>query len=227
MARSHGKILAKVWQDPDWTSLPPRAQWLYMLLLSQPKLSLVGCLDYMPGRWTRLAEGVSVDYVEDIVEHLEQTDYVVVDHDTDELLIRTFVRHDGIENGNVNLRKGMWGAWKAMQSADLRKVAVDNMPESLLDEHAPHEALEMSCSTPMERASERALRRTSEQSSEQTSEPSLDLPPSSTSLHTPAAGRPDERYVILDPPPTERIPQDHVDLARQQLAEIQARRQSA
>ena len=227
MARSHGKVLAKVWQDDDWTSLPPRSQWLYMLLLSQPKLSLIGCLDYMPGRWTRLAEGVSVDYVECIVEHLEDTDYVIVDRDTDELLIRTFVRHDGIENGNVNLRKGMWGAWKAMQSAVLRKVAVDNMPASLLDDNAPQEAVEMSCSEPMERASERALQRSSEPSSEQAPEPSLDLPPSSTSLHTPAAGRPDERYVVFDAPPPERIPADHVELARQNLAAIQNRRQSA
>lgn len=201
MARSHGKVLAKVWQDPDWTSLPPRAQWLYMLLLSQPKLSLIGCLDYMPGRWARLAGGITADYIEDIIADLEDADYVVVDRDTDELLIRTFVRHDGIENGNVNLRKGMWGAWKAVQSTTLRKVSVDNMPDGLWTDCDDDEAQQMRRSEPMERASERALQRTSEQASE----PSLIPNPSSTIPHTPTHGRPDERH-STQPNPSSRLP---------------------
>lgn len=194
MARSHGKVLAKAWQDEDWTALAPKHQWLYMLLLSQPKLTLIGCLDYMPHRWARLAAGVTVEYIEAIVADLEACDKVVVDRATDELLIRTFVRHDGIEKGNVNLRKGMWGAWRAMQSATLRKVAVDNLPDSLWTDTEDEEAEQMRRSEPMERASERALR----QALERASEPSLIPNPSYSSLHTPSVARPDDRSVDLD-----------------------------
>lgn len=209
MARSHGKILGSVWQDADWCALKPRDQWAYMLLVSQPKLSLVGCLDYMPNRWSAMAAGVTVAYFDEAVEALEDRDYVVTDHQTSELLVRTFVRHDGIANGNVNLRKGLWSAWTAVQSAVLRKVAVDNMPEGLFDELAPAEAQQMRRSEPMKRASERVLR----QPSKRASEPTCILPSSSTCLLTPSVARPDDgsltfEHVDLEHHEPARIPED-------------------
>lgn len=49
MARSHGKILVGVWIDPDFVDLTPMEQWAYFMLLSQPKLNLVGCIDRETG----------------------------------------------------------------------------------------------------------------------------------------------------------------------------------
>ena len=50
MARSEARVLVSIWSDPDWLALTSTAQRAYLLLLSQPKLSLAGCLDWMPQR---------------------------------------------------------------------------------------------------------------------------------------------------------------------------------
>lgn len=132
MARSNARVLCTIWQKDDWKALDAPAQHLYLLILSQPKLSLVGCIDYMPRRWATLAAGMTEAGVDAATRRLENERFVVVDTDTDELLIRTFVRHDGVNAKNKNLRLGVWSAWRAVASPVLRKVAADNMPPSVL-----------------------------------------------------------------------------------------------
>jgi hypothetical protein len=189
MARNHGRILASVWVDPDWVALPPRQQWLYMLLLSQPRLSLVGTIDYRPAKWARLAEGVDTATVEAAAAGLEAARYVLIDRDTEELLVRTFVRHDGVGRGNANLRKGMWAHWMDVASEALREAVIVNMPAELWDDHAPDAAYRLRRSLqsepPFERPSEPPFR----PSMEQAPEPSL--PPED--LSPTAMSRPDHR----------------------------------
>jgi hypothetical protein len=212
MARSHGKILASAWSDPDWTSLAPKHQWMYWTLLGQPKLTLVGVMDYMPTRWARGCAGTSVERIVGLIADLERRDYVVVDHDTGELLIRTFVRHDGIEQANVNLKKGMWSAWSAVASLTLRKVAVDNMPDGLWadDLKVPAEAVRMRSEPPLERASEQA------------SEPPIELtciPSLHAETPTPVVGT-----VVLDRPPMPKIDPAHKAIADDELARLRLSR---
>lgn len=152
MARTYGKLLAAAWIDEDWTKLRAREQWLYMLLLSQPKLTLVGCIDYRPGHWANLASDVTHGTLTAAVDGLEAADYIAVDRDTDELLIRSFTKHDGIATANYKLRKGLWGAWTAIMSADLRAVAVHNMPAELFDDDTPDAAWRIRRSTATDRA---------------------------------------------------------------------------
>lgn len=162
MARSHAKILATVWHDPDWCALKPREQWAYMLLLSQPKLSLVGSLDYLPGRWSAFGEGLTVDYIDLCINGLEDAGYVCVDRTTDEVLIRSFTRGDGIPTSNERLRKGLWGAYGQVASSLLRKVAVDNMPDELFAFPVPPEAERFRRSEPIEWAMQHPIGRVSE-----------------------------------------------------------------
>lgn len=136
MARTHGKVLAEIWRNPDFTGMTIHAQWLYMLLLSQPKLSLAGCIDRMPARWARLAPGATAADIEAWLDELASAEFVVIDHDTDEVLIRSFTRHD-VSTTNRNLRKGVWSAWAAIQSEHLRHVAAHNMPAQLVGDEAP------------------------------------------------------------------------------------------
>jgi hypothetical protein len=167
MARTYGKLLAAAWIDPDWCGLTPLEQWLYALLLSQPKLSLVGVLDYKPGRWATLARGADTTLIDDTLAGLEDARFVVVDYDTDELLLRSFTRHDGIPATNERLVKGLWQAWTSTASAVLRKVVVDNMPEVLLGGDAPDAARHLRCSTPLRLPLERAIQRPIEWAHEQ------------------------------------------------------------
>lgn len=140
MARTYGKLLAAVWIDPDWCRLLRDEQWLFALLLSQPKLSLVGALDYRPARWAALSGDATLSAVEEALDGLEEARFVAVDRDTEEILIRSFTRHDGIPTGNPKLVKGLWGAWTEVASERLRKVAVDNMPEALFTDAAAQTA---------------------------------------------------------------------------------------
>lgn len=196
MARSHAKILCKVWQDPEWCALKPREQWAFTLLLSQPRLNLVGVLDYMPARWVAYGDGLTVEYIELCIAALEQARYVLVDPVTQELLIRTFTRHDGIPIANERLRKGLWGAYEQVGSATLRKVAVDNMPDSFFDFDVPDEAEHFRRSEPMEWVIERPMEQAQEQGVD--SPEALDLPPLTCHLSPAANAQPDTRRAVLE-----------------------------
>lgn len=162
MARTQAKIVTACWSDPDWCSLPADAQRLYWLLISQPKLSLAGCLDLMPARWARLAGDTDEDDVNTSLEVLTMRRFVAVDDD--ELVVRTFVRVDLGVKANGNLVKGMWGAWRAIISPRLRKLVVDEMPDEVFDrcpDEVPDEARRMRSEPPLEWAFEPASERPS------------------------------------------------------------------
>lgn len=96
MARTQARLLVKLWDDKDFCRLSPGAQRLYMFLLSQPNLNHAGLLALTLTRWSRSSPGVTVDSLRADLAELEDADYVVVDEDTEEVLIRTLVRNDGI-----------------------------------------------------------------------------------------------------------------------------------
>lgn len=96
MPRTHARIGVNIWQDEDFLALPPYAQWAYMLVLSQPDLNLAGVIWYRPKRWSNLAAGATVESVERGIDKLHETRFVVVDRDSEELLVRTFIRNDEV-----------------------------------------------------------------------------------------------------------------------------------
>lgn len=182
MARSHAKIQVRVWRDPEWVNLSPPAKLLYVLLLTQPKLTLVGSLDVSESRWSSLS-GLSRDDVTLALMELEHERYVLVDRATDELLIRSFTKNDLDPNRcNMNLAKGLWGQWAAIESADLRAAALRYMPDAIWDrivEYAPVDAEQIRRSAQLEPVVET---RRSDQAFE---------PPPSSRLPTETGHRPD------------------------------------
>jgi hypothetical protein len=154
MARSHAKLLAAIWSDPEFIAMPTDAQRLYMLLLSQPKMSIVGCIDFMPARWARLAPDTTAVDVERSAWVLHEHRFVVIDLATEELVIRTLVKHDGVRaTANRNLLKGFWSAWEAIESAALQQAVTDQIPDDVWDAQKlppPAAALEMRRSEPPE-----------------------------------------------------------------------------
>lgn len=134
MARSIAKFQVTIWQSDDWRGLPFAAQWLYFVLLTQSRLSLAGCTDYVPLRWAALAPDMTEDCIEHAMEVLERGRYVAADRSTGEVVIRTFTTHDlAAGTLNVNLVKGFWGAWRGILSADLRHYVVENLPAKVWD----------------------------------------------------------------------------------------------
>lgn len=96
MARGHGRILTSIWEDDDFRDLDESEQRLYLFLISQPNLNHAGLLDLTLRRWSRKARGLTVGELEKRISALEDARFIVVDDDTEELLIRSFIRNDGV-----------------------------------------------------------------------------------------------------------------------------------
>lgn len=123
MARDHGRILVQIWSDPDWTRLTEAAQRAYILALSQPDLSYAGVLATRYKRWSGFAANSSVPKIKRAMRELEVARFVMVDDATEEMWIRTFVKHDGILT-YPNVTKAMVKAYRAIQSQAIREAFV-------------------------------------------------------------------------------------------------------
>lgn len=112
MARSFGVIKSEVWEPRSgFRKLTPGGQWAYLMLVSQPQISNLGLLAYTPEKWARLATSLTERQLEDWIAELSAAYYVLLDIQTGELLIRTFVRHDKVwaqpalvANGRILIR---------------------------------------------------------------------------------------------------------------------------
>lgn len=128
MARSHARITTSIWHDEDWRTLSPMGQWAYELILTQSGLSMCGVLSYTPKRWLRFAAGLTVRKIERAVNELRVKRFVIVDDETEELLVRTFARNDGVLKSR-NLIIAMWRAAADVVSDQLREAFVEGLPE--------------------------------------------------------------------------------------------------
>lgn len=133
MARDHARILVAIWADRDFRKLCRNAQRMYLLLCSQARLTYCGTLDYLPGRLATLAEDEDEGSVEEAVGFLEDGRFVVVDRTTSEVLVRSFVRHDGLL-GSPNVTKAMLKDRAALLSDDLRAVLDDELARAYRDD---------------------------------------------------------------------------------------------
>lgn len=132
MARTYARIDVKRGADDDWRALTLEQKAVYDFLLTHPKLSLCGSLDVKMSVWCRYAPDLDSDRLSGLLGDLEQAGFVAWDRDTDEVVIRTFVRHDGVLQ-NRNLGRGMWAAWQSVESETLQDFLVDNLPESAFE----------------------------------------------------------------------------------------------
>lgn len=96
MPREYARIGTGIWAEPSIQELNPAEQRAYLLVYTQPDLSRCGVVPYTPRRWARLAKGDSERKLRAAFHGLEQRRHVVIDEDTEELLARTYVRHDGL-----------------------------------------------------------------------------------------------------------------------------------
>ena len=94
--RAHGRILSRIWNDPEFVALEGGPQRLYLFLLSQPDLSHAGLVPLRIRRWAQKASAYDGAALEKDLGVLEDARFVLADHDTQEVLVRTFVRNDGV-----------------------------------------------------------------------------------------------------------------------------------
>lgn len=96
MARTHARIWCSIWDDPDFIQLSPQAQRLYLMLTSQDSCDNAGRLPLTARRWAKGSTQTDTGDIEKALAELEAALFVIVDYDTEEVLIRSFMRWDGI-----------------------------------------------------------------------------------------------------------------------------------
>jgi hypothetical protein len=133
MARGHGRILTSIWEDNDFLALDEREQRLYLFLISQPNLNHAGLLDLTLRRWARKSRGLTVAELEKRIGTLEEARFIVVDDDTEELLIRSFVRNDGVWRMPKVMGAMVSGALE-ISSKRLQRALLEEMDRVPLDE---------------------------------------------------------------------------------------------
>ena len=126
MARDHAEITLTMWGDDDWRKLTPAAQHLYLLLLTSPSLSFCGVADWRPARIAKLAGDWTENAVREAASELATRLYLVIDEDSEEALIRSFIRHDGLMK-KPNVAIAMATAHAGVASPLLRGVIVHEL----------------------------------------------------------------------------------------------------
>lgn len=96
MARSEARIAVAIWDDEDFLDLTPDAQRMFMFLLSQRDLAHTGVLALRERRWSRKGHGLTVTHVVEALAELRDARFIVVDEEAEEVLIRSFIRHDKV-----------------------------------------------------------------------------------------------------------------------------------
>lgn len=121
MPRDHGRILCAIWRDKDFRALSVEAQRLYMLLLSQPNVNNAGVLPLQVSKWAKGCDGTKASDIEAALEELASQNYVFYDDDTEEALVRSYMRNDGVM-AHKYIWKNALKCCEAVESPILREV---------------------------------------------------------------------------------------------------------
>lgn len=120
MARSHAAIYHRIWADPAWRALDVNAQHLYLLLISQPQMNLAGVLPIQLRKWASCVDGWDIVDVAIALDRLREDRFVLVDEDTEEVMIRTLIRNDGAYK-IPNVLKSLLQAAEGTQAPAIRR----------------------------------------------------------------------------------------------------------
>lgn len=121
MPRDHARILLRIWADQEFRDLDEGPQRTYFLLLSEGAINNAGVLPLQMRRWSNCAKSSTVASVASDLEELAARRFVVVDHDTEEVLVRSFIRNDGVAK-QPNTLKNAARVARSVQSPQIRAV---------------------------------------------------------------------------------------------------------
>lgn len=126
MAREYAAVKVAIWQDDDFRELSPSAQHLYFVILTSPRLSFCGVAEWRPKRILPLAKGWTMADLYAAASELTAAHLLVVDEETEEALVRSFLRHDGVMRHNKTCVSAMM-AFTEIASNSIRGVIVHEL----------------------------------------------------------------------------------------------------
>jgi hypothetical protein len=127
MSRNYAQFATSIWHlGDDFGDLTMPAQWAYFMLTTQPDISAAGVLSLNVRRWSKRTKDCTRETVIAALQELQAAGKVFYDYDTEELLIRTFVKWDG-GYGNQKRRPVIERAAFDLQSPRLRGILADEL----------------------------------------------------------------------------------------------------
>lgn len=126
MPRDHARLNVTIWGDPDFRGLPPAAQHLYFALWTSPDLTYCGTHDWRPARMNGLWSGFTVENVRTVAACLQARHFLVIDDDTEEALVRSWARFDGLMK-QPRMAVSLVNAYASVASSNVRAVVVNEL----------------------------------------------------------------------------------------------------
>jgi hypothetical protein len=123
MARDHTRVNLDIWGDDDFRDLPVDSQNLYWTLWTSPDRTYCGAHEWRPGKLSQCAEDWTLPRLLTAATVLSERLFVLFDDVTEECLIRSWIKHDGLWR-TPNLAVTIANARAAMGSKTLRGVVV-------------------------------------------------------------------------------------------------------
>jgi len=123
MARQFAQVNLSIWDDDDWLDLTPGAQHLYLTLLAHPTLSFAGVADWRPGRIMAMSKRWGAEAFYKAAFELSDAHYIVIDSSTEEVLLRSFLRHDKVLK-QPRLAVSVTKAFSQIASRKIRQAVV-------------------------------------------------------------------------------------------------------
>ncbi|AYG02391.1 hypothetical protein [Gryllotalpicola protaetiae] len=123
MARDYAAVDRTLWGDSDFRTLTAGAQALYFKIATAPNLSWCGVVDFRPARLAALtAEQTTLDLLV-AAQELADRWWLVIDQQTEEALVRGFLRHDRVM-WQAHLAVSVAKSYATVVSAKIRAVIV-------------------------------------------------------------------------------------------------------
>jgi hypothetical protein len=123
VASDHARIYLNIWGDDDWLDLPVDAQCLYMTLYTSPGRTLCGAHEWTVGKIRQRAVDWTAERIEAAAEILSQRLFLIIDIETGECLLRSWIKHDGLWR-TPNMAVSVANARAELASRTLRGVIV-------------------------------------------------------------------------------------------------------
>jgi len=121
VARNYGQIMSAIWNDPDFRALDCESQRAYLMLVTQAEITSAGTIAVTLKRWSGYAVDSTSDSLSDSLSRLESARFIAIDEDTEELVVRSFVKWDGGAN-NAKRQPSILAAANAVVSHHIRAV---------------------------------------------------------------------------------------------------------
>jgi len=126
MPRLYAQNRLAMWQDDDFRALSDGAQNLYNYLLAHTTTTYAGVADWRPKRLAQVNTTWTAARVEELGRELAASHHLVIDEDYDEVVIRSFLRWEGVLK-SPNLARACARAFGRIESPTLQRVVIHEL----------------------------------------------------------------------------------------------------